>query len=393
MGLADENWKSFRRSSGPSIGIELELQVLDPITLGLTQKGLSVLERLPQAQVDAARFGPEFQLNCVEVRTGICSDVAEAQRDLCASLASLRAVQGVLGVRFCAAGMHPFSRWQDQQITPAPRPRRLFEELQSVGHRLVTFGLHVHVGVASGDEAIATMNGLVFALPYLLALSANSPFCEGEESGLMSMRNRVFAGLPRTGLPRPVDDWAGWVTMVEKLTEGRQIEGFRDLWWDVRPNPVYGTVEVRVCDMPPSLEEVLALAALIQALVVELGRAGLPTVSKATSTVQREICSNNVWSAARWGLLGKMVNPHGSSGLPTDTATAILMLLDQLSRTADQLGSTGYFAKLARMVQEGSGAQRQRRVYAEKLNLPSVVAFLCEELFPNKPSVVGRVAA
>ncbi len=317
------------------------------------------------------------------MRTGVCHGVAAARRDLAATLRALQLTEPKVGVRYCGIGMHPYARWQDQQIAPLARPCQIAHELQSIARRACVFGLHVHVGVSSGERAVAIMNAIVPALPMLLALSANSPFCDGQDSGLMSMRRQVLASMPRTGLPQPVTSWAQWVHLVEQLRVGGHVTGFRDLWWDVRLNPLFGTLEVRVCDMPSTLDEVIALAALVQAIVVALDRGQLPLAPEFGTCAARATCESNLWSAARHGLHGNSVDYYGAAAVPTNLACATLRLLDHLAAIAVELQSEREFDLLHDIAHGGVGAARQRRLYATEHSLRGVVQHLSTMIFPT----------
>jgi carboxylate-amine ligase len=387
------DWRQFQRNLHPTIGVEIELAVLHPQSLDLAPHSLGALAALPVSVSSSGRSGSELQSNSIELRTGICADVSAVRRDLGASLAALHATQGTAAARYCGLGMHPYARWQHQQITPLARPQAIARELQCIAKRAAVFGLHVHVGVRSGERAVAIMNALIPALPVLLALSANSPFCEGEDSGLASMRRQVLASMPRSGLPQSVIGWSQWVAMMEQLHASGHVSGFRDLWWDVRLNPMLGTIEVRICDMPSTLDEVVALAALIQALVVALDREQIKAFAQFSDCAARAIAESNLWSAARHGGAGKIVDFYRPSMAPTEIGSAALRLLDRVQSIASELGSAQELDLLRQIARAGGGATHQRRVFASEGSLRGVVDQLSASMFAPAARLRAPIAA
>jgi carboxylate-amine ligase len=381
MNNPSSEWQHFRANPKPTLGVEIELAVLQPDTLDLAPRSLDALRALPQSVRDSGHSGSELLLNSIELRTAVCQDIAAVRRDLAATLSALQQTQAAAGVRYCGLGMHPYARWHEQQITPLARPRQIGCELQALAQRASVFGLHVHVGIGTGQGAVALMNAIVPALPMLLALSANSPFCEGRDSGLMSMRRQILASLPRTGLPQPVASWAQWIELVQQLRAGGHVASFRDLWWDVRVNPLYGTLEVRVCDMPSTLDEVIALAALVQAIVVALERGQLAPASEFGACAARAISESNLWSAARYGLRASIVDYYAAPAMPTNLGDATLRLLDRLAPIAAELGSERELCLLRDIACAGSGAARQRRIYADGRSLRGLVQRLNTMIF------------
>lgn len=393
MNQQSHDWRQFRPNFHPTIGVEIELAALHPQSLDLAPHSIDALNALPRSIFASGRSGCELQSNSIELRTGICADVAAARQDLAASLAALQMTERAADARYCGFGMHPYARWQDQQITPLARPRAIAQELQSIAKRAAVFGLHVHVGVRSGERAVAIMNALIPALPVLLALSANSPFCDGEDSGLASMRRQVLASMPRSGLPQAVTGWPQWVAMMEQLHASGHVASFRDLWWDVRLNPAFGTVEVRICDMPSTLDEVVALAALVQALVVALDRGEIYTMAEFSHCGARAIAESNLWSAARHGMAGKLVDFYSDSASATDLGGAALRLLDRVQPIASELGSASELNLLRHIACTGGGATRQRRIFARGRNLRNVVARLSSMMFAPAAQDRAPIAA
>ncbi|HIE38929.1 MAG TPA: YbdK family carboxylate-amine ligase, partial [Anaerolineae bacterium] len=276
-----------------------------------------------------------------------------------------------LGLTLVAAGTHPFSPWTDQQITQGGRYAALAEELQEVGRRLVTFGLHVHVGIADPDLRVRVMNRIRPYLPLLLALSASSPFLNGRFTGLRSYRTALLAALPRTGIPPRFDSWADYRTAVERLIGAGLLTDPSFIWWDARPNPRFPTLEVRVPDMPTSVEETVCLAAWVQALAVKLAREPEPP------SPRRFIIGGGKWQAARYGLEARLPTPEG--GTARGVGEWVPALLDWLGDVADELESGAELAYARTILSEGNSAERQLRVWRETKDLRSVVAYLARE--------------
>jgi carboxylate-amine ligase len=235
---------SFRGSARPSLGVELEFQLLDEQSLALTGASELVLASVPAEIKDAVK--PEFHDCCIEVNTGVCREVAQVGHDLWPKLTAAAGAAARHGVLLGWGGTHPFSHWRDQQIVPAPRYRALAEFYQETLCRQVTFGLHVHVGVGDGDTAVRVCNRLVTHLPVLLALSANSPFWSGRATGLHSQRAEVMEASPTSGPSPRLGGWADYARLADRLTSSGLIGTAKDLWWDARPNGAHGTVELRV---------------------------------------------------------------------------------------------------------------------------------------------------
>lgn len=362
----------FTRNDHPSLGVEVELALVDSGTMGLRSAIDDVLAGLPAGVDDRAKS--EFLQCYVELDTGVCKDVGEAERDLSRTIRAVESAAGRAGVALFWGGTHPFSRWREQDITPDPRYLRLAEEYQEVVRRPVTFGLHVHVGVASGDAAIAAMNRMAEHLPILLALSANSPFWQGRATGMNSHRIDVLESIPTGGLPPVLSGWSEYRELVDSFTRSEFIKSTKELWWDIRPNPAYGTIEVRICDTPADLETAMALTALIQCLVAEPGtsRSECARPSEARQLAIRQ----NRWLARRHGLGARFADPGTGETAPAHDLT--LRLVDRLSATAEALGCEAYLARIAGLAERPSGAERQLEAFAETGDLAGVVRRMLE---------------
>ena len=294
----------FTRNDRPTIGVEIELQLVDSDSFALANRIEDVLAALPDDLREVVK--PELMQSYIEINTGVCETVADAREDLTARLHAVEAVLDGIGLKLFWAASHPFSSWRDQKITVNDRYYRLVDLMQDIARRLVTFGLHVHVGVDTGDKAINVCERMLRYLPLLLALSSNSPFWEGRNTGLMSNRSKIMEMLPTAGLPHQMRNWSEYVWVVNHLIDTGFINSIREIWWDIRPHNNFGTVEIRVCDMPPNLDQVLGVTALIQCLVHAISQ------DVEEGTYQRDyhpmMVQQNKWRAARFGAEASLVS-------------------------------------------------------------------------------------
>src|SRR3954453_15293321 len=263
----------FHSSERASLGVEWELQLVDRQTRELTAGATEILAEITPAGLDEhAKAKHELLQSTVEIITGVCSTVAEAKADLAGTLAEVVAAADRRGLGVQCAGSHPFTRWDSQQISPKERYAQLVKRMQWLARRLQIFGVHVHVGVRAPEKAIPIVNALAQYLPHFLALSASSPYWVGADTGLASARSKVFEGMPTAGLPYQLSGWDQFEEYMETLISTNAIESVREVWWDIRPHPDFGTVELRICDGLPTLDEVGAVAALSQCLVEQFDR-------------------------------------------------------------------------------------------------------------------------
>ncbi|RBY93233.1 glutamate--cysteine ligase [Blastococcus sp. TF02A-30] len=374
----------FRSSERASLGVEWELQLVDRETRELTAGAVEILEELrPEGAEEHPKAKHELLQSTVEIITGVCTTVAEAKADLAGTLAEVVAAADRRGLGVMCAGSHPFTRWDSQEISPKERYLELVERMQWLARRLQIFGVHVHVGVRSPDKIIPIVNALTQYLPHLLALSASSPFWSGCDTGLASARTKVFEGMPTGGLPHQLADWAEFEEYMDTLIRTGAIQSVREVWWDVRPHPDFGTVELRICDGLPTLDEIGAVAALAQCLVeqfdTQLDRGyTLPTPAE---WVIRE----NKWRAVRWGLDADIVVDEKGTVRPV--RQAILDLVEELTPTAKRLGCEAELADVVRIVELGASYQRQRAVAAaHDGDLTAVVDSLLAELRDGLPA-------
>jgi carboxylate-amine ligase len=375
--------EQFRGSAGPSLGVELEFQLVDAASMVLTGVAEGVLAGIPAWARDAIK--PEFYDCCVEVNTGICRDVADVGRDLAPRIAAT--ARAAAAHRACLAwgGTHPFSHWRDQPVVPTPRYLELAEHYRETLCRQVTFGLHVHVGVADGDTAVRVCNGIAEHLPALLALSANSPFWCGRATGLHAHRVEVMSVSPTGGLPPRLRAWDDYVGLVGRLTTLGLIQGPKDLWWDVRPSAGLGTVEVRMCDMPQDLPTVLGLTALIQCLVTDLAR-------RRPEGLELDECGliivrQNRWRAARFGLGADLVDPR--TGTTSSARQVLKAVAGRLRPLGEELGCSRQLGSVAELADGPGGAGRQLAIFERTGDLSAVVRHMIGET-PQAPEPPAR---
>lgn len=356
-----------------TLGVELELQLVDVESLALVPAFGRIAERVPPKWKND--FKPEFMQSYCEVNTGICRTVAEVKADLSEKLAWANEVAESMGIRIAWAGSHPFSRWDEQHVSVGERYQWLLNNMQDVARRLLTFGLHVHVGVDGGDKAIQMCDRLYRHLPTLLALSGNSPFWCGRDTGLASYRSKILEALPTAGLPESMRNWSEYVWLIDHLVATGFISSIRECWWDVRPHAEFGTVEVRVMDMPMSLNHTLGFVALTQSLVASISE----QIDRGAYLFDCHpmIAKQNKWQAARHGMAAKFVDPGTMQAVP---ATVMVRgLVERLRPWAERLECVGELSFIDDIVVNGTGAARQREVFKRTGDLKDVVRLLIDQ--------------
>src|SRR5258706_16099776 len=285
-----------------TLGVEEEYMVIDPKTRELTSHDQKIVEIASEVLKDHVKA--EMHQAVVEVGSGICKNVEEAHRDICRLRKVVSDVAGGLGLKIGAAGTHPFSHWSKQLITPNPRYDEIVNEMQEAARSNLIFGLHVHVGISDKNMAIHIMNTVRYFLPHVFALSSNSPFWEGRNTGFKSFRTKVFDKFPRTGITDYFNDWDDFKNYVNLLIRTKCIDTAKKIWWDVRVHPFYDTIEFRICDVPLLIEETIAITAIFQALVAKLYRLRLKNMSFIL--YNRALINENKWRASRYGLDPKL---------------------------------------------------------------------------------------
>ncbi|MFQ5651760.1 MAG: glutamate--cysteine ligase [bacterium] len=369
----------FNGSPNPTLGVELELQIIDPETKNLVSGAQQIMARFD----GDSHVKPELIQSTIEVNTDVCANISAVRMDLTERLDSLLKICDELGFELACVGTHPFSRWEEQDITPKDRYHMLVDRCQWPARRLMIFGLHVHVGVPSGEKAIAIFNALSTFLPHLLALSASSPFFDNNDTGLASTRVKIFETLPTAGLPYRLINWAEFQRFMITLVNARAIESIREVWWDIRPHPGFGTVELRVCDGLPTLNEVVALTAFIQALVVWLGEQY--DEGMYLPVHRRWIVRENKWRAARWSVDAEIITDE--DGNLKSLSEDIYDLLETLTPVAKRLGSHDEMMAVKEIIEVGPSYKRQFNVYKETGDFRQVMEANIRELRENKKVV------
>jgi carboxylate-amine ligase len=356
-----------------TIGVEEEFQIIDPTT-GELRSHVSQLVAATSANL-GEQVKREMHQSIVEIGTKICENVDELRIDMHRTRAELVRSADSVGLYVAASGTHPFSNWIDQIISPGERYKNIVEELQQLARSLLIFGMHVHVAVPDRTTMIDLMNMVRYFLPHLLALSTSSPFWMGRNTGLKSFRTTVFRRFPRTGIPDHFDSWSEYEDYVGLLIKLRCIDDAKKIWWDVRPHPIFGTLEFRICDVTPRIEDAIAIAALAQAVVVKLHY--LYTKNMGYRMYPRALIEENKWRAARWGVEGNLIDFGKQAEVPMRELGE--ELLDFVDDVVDDLGSRESLAPIERILREGTSAERQLKTYAETGDLKAVVRQIVEE--------------
>ena len=357
-----------------SLGIEEEYQSIDPETRDLRshiefeilEKGKSILRE---------RVKAEMHQSVVEVGTGVCQNITEARADLTELRREMITLARKSGLRLAAAATHPFADWRDQEIYPDARYHTIVEDMQNVARSNLIFGLHVHVGVEDRETQIHLMNAARYFLPHILALSGNSPFWLGMDTGLKSYRCKVFDKYPRTNIPDYFPSYGEYESFVNLLVKTNCIDNAKKIYWDIRPHPHFPTLEFRIMDLPMRLEETLAIAALCQATLAKLWK--LHSNNQGFRLYRRLLIMENKWRAARYGLDGKLIDFGKQIEVPM--RELMLEYLHFIDDVVDELGSRNEINYVYKMLENGSGADRQLRVFRETGDLKQVVDYIISE--------------
>ncbi|KTC85038.1 carboxylate-amine ligase [Legionella brunensis] len=367
----------FRSNGILTLGVEIELQLIDESSYNLCSKAKEILS----AASHLHRVKPEFYLSTIEINTDKCSSTHDVEEDLYQTIAALQTMAKELGILFATTGSHPFSKYSDWVISPTARYQDLIDRNQWLTRRMSVFGLHVHLGMSSGDECIRFNNFFMYFLPHLLALSASSPFWQGIDTGLSSCRPTTYESLPTAGHPYHVRKWQDFEHLYKTLKLCGSIKSLKDLWWDLRPSPAYGTLEIRVCDGTATLSETLALVAFIHALAHWFSDNGswLESVSCPPSWLSRE----NKWRAIRYGLDTDLV--VNTDGKTKPMREDIKEWIDKLAPYIDRLNYQTYFATLEAIMKAGTSSERQRKVFEHTNNFTDVVKHNVSEFLLQVP--------
>jgi glutamate---cysteine ligase / carboxylate-amine ligase len=365
----------FGQGDPYTLGVEEEYMLLDPRSFDLVQHIDTVLASIAGHELEE-RVRPELMQSVLEIATPVCRTAGDVERELRKLREYVTSVAQEESLRVGSAGTHPFSHFERQRITARDRYRALVDQLQYVARRELIFGLHIHVAVDDPDKAIQVVNGLLLELPPLLALSANSPFWRGEATGLSSSRQMVFAAFPRSGPPPRFRDYGDYAELVGQLEKTGCIADYTHIWWDIRPHPRLGTVEVRVCDAVTRVEHAVALAAYCQALVklyCERYERG-----EEIKSFHRILTSENKWLAARYGLEAPLMDLETGRRNRVPVAQLVRRRLRQLEPHARDLGSERELDGIREILENGNGADRQLRVFTANRDMVEVVRELAD---------------
>ena len=357
-----------------TIGIEEEYQTVDPTSRDLRSHiHAEIIEKgklLLQERVKA-----EMHQSVVEVGTSVCSNIKAAKEEVKKLRRDMVKLAKESGLRLASAATHPFADWRAQEIYPDERYKNIVEDMQLVARANLIFGLHVHVGLEDRETAIHLMNHARYFVPHILALSTNSPFWLGMNTGLKSYRCKVFDKFPRTNIPDYFPSWGEYENFIKLLIKTNCIDNAKKIWWDIRPHPFFNTLEFRVCDIPMRVDETIALAALIQATVAKLHK--LYTANQGFRLYRRALIMENKWRAARYGLEGKLIDFGKQKEVPVkDLINEYLEFVDDV---VDELGSREEIEYIHQMMKLGTGADRQVRVFQETGSMQAVVDYIIEE--------------
>jgi len=365
--------RNFTSNKNFSVGVELELQLIDPNTKELTSGTTKILNKLGNNQ----NIKHELYESVIEINSIPCLTIEELKNDLMKQVKILHGCASELGLKLTMAGSHPVSNWARQEISPQKRYQEFVNRIQMPVRRMLVFGLHVHVGVRSGDEAIAVNNALMNYLPHLLALSTSSPYWVKRDSGMESYRVKIVETLPTTGLPFKLHSWEEFNELVNVLKKAGTIESIREIWWDVRPHPDFGTIEVRVCDAVPLMDDVIAIAALIQSLIANIAL-GYRRRDEGIGHLPSYMVRENKWRAARYGLDAELITD--SFGKIVPVKKEIEKLLKELEPTAKELGADKELNSILKIFERGTSSKRQRKVFEQSGgNWNAVVGSLINE--------------
>jgi carboxylate-amine ligase len=362
-----------------TLGIEEEFQIVDPETRELRSH---VLEMFAQGELRLKdQIKREMHQPVVEVGTQICANVQEARAEVSRLRSELIRLARQNGLRIAAAGTHPISHWSNIPITDAPRYAQIVSDLQMVARANLIFGLHVHVAVEDNETRIQLMNAARYFLPHVFALSVNSPFWCGVNTGWKSYRTKVFERFPRTGLPDDFRSWSEFQEYLSMLIATNTVDDGKKIWWDLRPHPFFPTLEYRICDVPMRVDETICLAALFQALTVKLWK--IYRSNMMWRYYRRSLINENKSRAARYGLDGKLID----FGLGTEVAaeTLIAELLEFVDDVVDELGSRSEINYVHEILRNRPGADRQLRVYEQTQSLQAVVDYIIAETESGVP--------
>jgi len=350
-----------------TLGIEEEFQIIDPETRELRSHIQEILA--DGKMILKEQIKPEMHQSVVELGTEICSDTACARLQVIQLRSELATLAAHDGLKIASAGTHPFSHWMDQLITVDERYATIVKDMQQIARINLIFGLHVHIGIPDREEAIDVMNQARYFLPHLYALSVNSPFWLGQNTGLKAYRQMIFERFPRTGIPDAFESLSEYEDYLKLLVSTNCIDNAKKIWWDIRLHPFFDTIEFRICDAQSRVDDTIALAALMQAIVSKLQKLRRQNVT--FRMYPRRLIDENRWRASRYGLDGKLIDFGRKCEI--DERELLHEMLEFISTEVEELGSQAEMAHIEKIMREGTGADRQLAVWERTQDMKAVV--------------------
>jgi glutamate---cysteine ligase / carboxylate-amine ligase len=358
-----------------TLGIEEEFAIIDPETRELRSHIQEILEGGKVTLKEQIK--PEMHQSVVELGTEICQSIVDAREHVVGLRGKLADLAGHSGLKIASVGTHPFSHWHDQLITEGERYQEIVKDMQLLARANLIFGLHVHVGIPDRDSAIQVMNQTRYFLPHIYALSVNSPFWVGRNTGLKGYRLKVFERFPRTGIPDAFESLSEYEDYCKLLVKTGCIDNPKKIWWDIRLHPFFNTLELRVCDAQSRVDDTLAMAALIQAVIAKLYK--LFRQNTTFRVYRRRLLDENRWRASRYGIDGKLIDFGREAEV--ETRSLLNELLEFVSTEVGELGSAREMAHIERIMREGTGADRQLAVWERTHDMKAVVDHLVAETY------------
>lgn len=359
-----------------TLGIEEEFAIVDPQSRELRSHIQEILQDDGSMKLKE-QIKPEMHQSVVESGTEICQSVVDAREHVIALRSQLAHLAARGGMKVASAGTHPFSHWHDQLITEGERYKEIVKDMQQVARANLIFGLHVHVGIPDREMAIHVMNQARYFLPHIYALSTNSPFWVGRNTGFKGYRLKVFERFPRTGIPDAFEGLSEYNDYLNLLIRTNCVDNAKKIWWDIRLHPFFDTLEVRVCDAQSRVDDTMAMAAVIQAVIVRLHK--LQRQNMSFRIYRRRLIDENRWRASRYGLEGKLIDFGRESEL--ETRSLLNEMLEFVAPEMDELGSQRELAHIGKILAEGTGADRQLEVWARTRDMREVVDQIVRETY------------
>ncbi len=369
----------FKQNKSPfTLGVEWELQVLDSSGYHLTPKALAILDGIKDPH-----FVKELFQSTLEINTDVCGDVHDVRRNFESFLPMLNPFRERMGVCFASTGTHPVSHFMDRLITPTRRYYEMIDRNQWLVRRMAVYGLHIHLGMLSGDHCINMQNFFLHLSPHLIALSASSPFWGGIHTGLASARLTMYESMPTAGVPYQFENWQSFERLVDSLMRAKSIQSLKDLWWDFRPSPAYGTLEIRICDSPATLAELLALTAFIHTAAHWYQDHQEEWLQHPGHTFPNWVARENKWRAMRFGLDADIVT--SADGDYCSLRTSLEEWIQRLKPYYDKLGYNEYLTDLQLIINYGNSAARQTMLFQLHQHLTAVALNNIQEFEAGLP--------